>query len=261
MEIAVLGLGEAGRVYAEGLARRGMSVSGFDPALSSGPICIAQVATSLENAVRDADLVLSIVGSAAAESAASQAFSAMRPGAMFADMNTATPELMMRLASAAERAGIRFVDVAIMAPVPRAGVNTPLLASGTGAEGLITALSDLSLPIENLGPKAGASAGLKLLRSVFMKGLAGLVFESVTAAEKVGAADWMRSQIAAELGPDGKALVERLVSGTLVHAPRRAHEMHDAHDYLETLGTPTWMTAATTEWLEAIAKSPSAPAA
>jgi 3-hydroxyisobutyrate dehydrogenase-like beta-hydroxyacid dehydrogenase len=257
MEIAVLGLGEAGRVYAEGLQRRGAAVRGFDPAYSGEPFEIDTIASSVESAVRGADVTLSLVGASAAEAVADQAHAVMDTGTVFADLNTASPDLMRRLAARANAASVRFVDVAIMAPVPRAGVDTPLLACGTGAAWLTDALTALRLPIEDVGPEAGVAAGLKLLRSVFMKGLAALTFESLTAAERTGSAEWMRSQIAAELGPAGGALVDRLVTGTNQHAARRAREMRDAREFVESLGTPSPMTAATLEWLECLADSPS----
>ncbi|WP_448002788.1 DUF1932 domain-containing protein [Agromyces bauzanensis] len=255
MQIAVLGLGEAGRIYAEGLHRRGANVRGFDPAYAGEPLEIGTTAPSLEAAVRGAEVTLSLVGASAAASVAAAALAAMPPHAVFADLNTASPELMRQLASEAAAASIRYVDVAIMAPVPRAGIDTPLLACGTGAAWLTDTLRGLGVPIEDVGREAGVAAGLKLLRSVFMKGLAALAFESLAAAERAGSMEWMTSQIAAELGPDGDALVERLITGTKLHADRRAHEMRDARDYVASLGTPNRMTVATLEWLECLAGS------
>lgn len=255
MEIAVLGLGEAGRIYAEGLHRRGAHVRGYDPAYAGDDLEIGVIAPSLEAAVDGAELTLSLVGASAAAAVAARARPAMPPHAVFADMNTASPELMRQLAAEARAASIRYVDVAIMAPVPRAGIDTPLLACGTGAAWLTDAFRGLGVPIEDVGREAGVAAGLKLLRSVFMKGLAALAFESLTAAERAGSMAWMKSQIAAELGPAGDALVERLITGTKLHAARRAHEMRDALDYVESLGTPSHMTVATLEWMECLADS------
>ena len=259
MEIAVLGLGEAGRVYAEGLRNRGATVRGFDPAYTGDSFADATtVVSSLEDAVRGADITLSVAGASAAASIASSALSALAPGSVFADMNTAAPELKQRIAAEAHAAGVLFADVAIMAPVPRAGVETPLIASGTAAEQLTEALQRFGIPIESIGAEAGAAAGLKLLRSVFMKGLAALVIESLTAAEQTGSTAWLKAQIAAEFGPSGEALVDRLLTGTAAHAGRRAQEMRDAREYLASLGTPSHMTEATLEWLESMTDSRSA---
>jgi 3-hydroxyisobutyrate dehydrogenase-like beta-hydroxyacid dehydrogenase len=179
--------------------------------------------------------------------------------AVFADLNTAAPEHKVRLAEEAGGAGISFADIAIMAPVPRAGVRSPVLVSGVGADRITDVWSELGIPISNVGPIAGGAAGLKMLRSVFMKGLAALVFEGVSAAEKVNAGEWMRAQMASELGVNGAALVDRLIGGTRMHAQRREREMHDVREYLGTLEVPTWMTEATTEWLHALAEDPYFP--
>ena len=85
-----------------------------------------------------------------------------------------------------------------------------------------------------------------------MKGLAGLVFESLAAADQIGATDEVRAQIAAELGPEGDALVQRLLDGTRQHAERREHEMRDARELLDDLDTPGWMTDGTLAWLRSL---------
>lgn len=258
MRVAVLGLGEAGRLYAEGLAALDIEVSGYDPAAGS-PLDRVRREQSIEAAVAGVDTVLSVVGARHAAEVLGPALEGMPQHSLFADLNTGSPQQKAQLAERADRAGVLFADVAIMAPVPRAGVRTPLLVSGAGAARFAAVWSGLGLPVEDVGGIPGSAAGLKLLRSVFMKGLAGLVFESVSAAEKAGSSEWLRGQIAGELGPDGAALVDRLIDGTRVHAARREHEMHDALDYLETLEAPSWMTAATVEWLHALAEDPAFP--
>ena len=67
------------------------------------------------------------------------------------------------------------------------------------------------------------------------------------------AEEWLRDQIAGEFGPDGRALVDRLVEGTFTHAVRREHEMRDALAVIEASGEPADMTRATLAWLERIA--------
>lgn len=252
MRVAVLGLGEAGSLYATGLARRGVVVQGFDPAVATAPEGVS-LAPDAASAVREADVVASVVGAAAAPAVARSVLDHLPERAVFADMNTGSPDEKRRIAAEAAEAGVLFADVAIMAPVPRAAELTPLLASGTGAQRLSDLWGGLGVPVTVAGPEAGDAAGLKLLRSIFMKGLAALVFESVTAAEHLGAGDWIRDEMAAELGPDGPALVERLLSGTRQHAERREHEMHDVKEFLDSLDSPSWMTSSTIRWLSAIA--------
>jgi len=251
MRIAVLGLGEAGAIYAHGLAERGADVVGFDPVVLDAPDGVTRVA-SIGDAVDGAGLVLSLVGARAADTVLDEALPRMTARAAFADFNTGAPARKRELASHASSAGIPFADVAVMAPVPRAGIATELFASGDGAATAVGALGGYGLPIRVVGDAAGDAAGLKLVRSVFMKGLAGLVFESLDAAERIGATTEVRAQLAAELGPDGDALVERLLDGTRQHAARREHEMLDTREFLREIGAPTRMTDGTIAWLRSL---------
>lgn len=250
--VAVLGLGEAGSIYAADLARRGVPVTAADPAVTAVPAGVTQAA-GIADAVHGADLVLSLVGGAAAGAVLGEALPAMAPAALFADMNTAGPGEKRQLAERADRHGILFVDVAIMAPVPRARILTPLVLSGAGADELLSVLTGWGIPGTSAGGEAGVAAELKLLRSVFMKGLAATVLESVTAAGAVGAGDWIIDQIASELGPSGHSLVARLLEGSRLHAVRREEEMRQARSFLESLGAAHPMTDGTIEWLHSLA--------
>ena len=252
MRVAVLGLGEAGRIYAVELAELGSIVVATDPLVNSAPPGVS-LAPDIPAAVGEAEIVLSLVGGGAAASALDTALPAMQPEGVYADLNTLAPDEKRRLAARAAERGIPFVDVAVLAPVPRAGLRTPLALSGTGTERLRSFLELLQVPTTDAGADAGGAAGLKLLRSVFMKGLAALIFEAVTAAREAGAEEWVTGQIASELGPDGDALVQRLLEGTPAHAVRREAEMRDARAFLETLGAAHPMTDGTIAWLQALA--------
>lgn len=252
--IAVLGLGEAGRLYAYGLARAGAEVRGYDPAASLDPAELAGAGVTrtgrLADAVAGADLVISLVGARSAENVAEEAMGAS--SALFADFNTAAPDVKERIAALGARRGVAVTDVAVLAPAYRAAERTPLLASGPGAAELARLLHPFGVPVETVDADAGAAARLKLLRSVFMKGLAAVVLESLGAAESAGEAPWLRAQIATELGPDGDALVSRLLAGTYTHAERREHEVRDALAALEAAGQPSDMTRGTLAWFTRI---------
>lgn len=247
--VTVIGLGEAGGIYARGLRDAGLHVSGFDPFTVLGERGVAQH-DRVEDAVADADLVISLVGARAAEAVAASALPHLRDDAVYADLNTASPATKRAMADAGA-AGL-FADVAVLAPVPRAGILTPLMASGPGADAFTRLMEPTGAPVESIGGEPGDAAGRKLLRSVFMKGLAAVVLESVAAADAAGQTEWLRAQIAAEFSGDPDALVDRLLTGSRQHAARRAHETADASAYLEELGSPHWATDAATSWLTSL---------
>jgi 3-hydroxyisobutyrate dehydrogenase-like beta-hydroxyacid dehydrogenase len=249
MRVAVLGVGEAGRRYAGDFAAAGAEVAGFDLRDVEPPSGVT-VAASTAEAVTGADLVLSLTTAAGAVDAAIAAREHLKPDAVYADLNAASPT---DKAEVARTLGIGFfADVAVLAPVARQGMRTPVLAAGPGAERYIELMRPFGGPIELVPGEPGAAASRKLLRSIFMKSLATSVLEALAAGRAAGCEDWVRGQIVGELGNTGESLVERLVTGTYQHARRRLHEMEDTHAYVEELGTPTDMVAASVTWLAAV---------
>jgi len=247
--IAILGLGEAGRIYARGLRDAGARVRGYDLSPDARPAGVERARTVAE-AAAGTEVVLSLVGAHAAADVAAAALPALDGTTVYADLNTASPEVKQSIGALAAAHGVPMADVAVLAPVPRAGHRTELLASGPGAALLAERLDPLQVPITTLDAEVGEAARLKLLRSVFMKGLAALVVEGDAAARAVGAATWLREQMAHELGPDGAALLDRLIDGTRQHARRRRDEVRDALDMLVAARQPADMTRATLTWFE-----------
>ena len=140
-----------------------------------------------------------------------------------------------------------FADVALVGAVPSLGLATPALASGAGAERFAELFGPLGMPVDVVGARPGDAAGLKLLRSVFMKGVAASAIESLEAARAAGAEDRVRADIAAVLG---EPLLERLLVGSRAHAARRVDEMRAAAGYLEELGVTPRVARSAAEWLE-----------
>ncbi|WP_432565098.1 RraA family protein [Kineococcus sp. SYSU DK003] len=242
MTVAVLGLGEAGSLYAQGFLTAGRSVVGFDPADVPTPDG-AQRADSVAAAVADAQIVLGLTGAAHAESVLTAALPHLRPGAVFVEMNSAAPALKRRLAAAAAAVDVPFADVAVVGSVPEGGARTALVVSGTGAAATAEAFGALGAEVEVLEAEAGAAAQRKLLRSVFMKGLGALVVEALAAGEAAGDLDWVRDQVAGQLA-GGAAWMDRLATGTVKHGVRRSHESQAAAQMLRDLGVCPTMTLA-----------------
>src|SRR5215469_6676451 len=208
--IAVLGLGEAGSVIARDLLAAGARVRGYDPAVDAEP-GITDTGSEAE-AARGADLVLSVNSAKAAVDAFRAGRAGLAPGALWADLNTASPGVKRELAGIAEAGGATFADVAMMAPVPGRGLRVPMLASGDGADRYAGLLTPLGADIEVLAGPAGLAASKKLLRSVFYKGMAASIVEALEAARAAGHEQWLHEHIAAELAAADARSVERIVS-------------------------------------------------
>jgi 3-hydroxyisobutyrate dehydrogenase-like beta-hydroxyacid dehydrogenase len=247
--VAVLGLGEAGGIIGRDLVASGVTVRGYDPAADTPDGVVA--AGSDAEACAGAGLVLSLTTAHEAEAAFRASLPGLGPGAWYADLNTSSADLKQRLAALAQERGIAFADVAMMAPVPGRGLRTPMLVSGAAAAEVATALTGLGGNIEVIPGPAGAAASRKLCRSVFYKGMAAAVTESLRAGRAAGCEAWLRDNIAEDIG---RALVDRLEQGSITHAVRRADEMAAATDLLDELGVPARIAAASRDWLEQLAR-------
>jgi 3-hydroxyisobutyrate dehydrogenase-like beta-hydroxyacid dehydrogenase len=241
VEVAVLGLGEAGGRLASDLAAAGCAVRGWDPARRAAGI---DNSASAAAAVSGADVVLSVNKASVALETAVGISGSLEERALYADLNTASPQLKRDLAEALP---VLFADVALIGIVPALGLATPVLASGAGAERFAHLFRPFGMPVEIVGTRPGDAAGLKLLRSVFMKGVAAAALESIGSAAAAGVEAHVRAEIATVIG---EPLLERLLRGSRVHAERRADEMHAAAAYVEELGVEPRISSAAAAWLE-----------
>ena len=252
IRFAVLGLGEAGSALAVDLVAAGVDVHGFDPGDVATPPGVTRHADAA-SAVGDAELVIAVTAAANAEAALVQALPAVAPGTVYADLSTGSPGLKRRLDEAAAAAGVGFADVALMAPVPGRGLQTPAVASGRAAARFVEIVRPLGMPVEHDGDVAGQAATRKLLRSIVMKGLAGVLRESMEAARRAGLADETWSNVVDQLSNADESLLRRLAEGPAAHAGRRVEEMEAAEQLLVELGVEPTMTRATVASLRRLA--------
>jgi 3-hydroxyisobutyrate dehydrogenase-like beta-hydroxyacid dehydrogenase len=241
MEVAVLGLGEAGGRIAADLVVAGCTVRGWDPVRRPEGIVNAG---SAREAIGGAEVVLSLNTAPAALGAALDVADALPANSLYADLNATSPQLKRELAAALP---VSFADVALVGVVPSTGLGTRALASGEGAERFAALFRPLGMPVEVVGPSPGDAAGLKLLRSVFMKGIAAAAIETLEAARAARVEDRLRSDLAAVLGD---SLLDRLLTGSEAHAARRVDELRAAAAYLEELGVEPRIASAAAAWLE-----------
>lgn len=251
MRVAVFGLGEAGSLYAADLVAAGVQVHGFDPAPVETPAGVVRHDDTAET-VEGVEVVLAMTGAADSAGALAQALDTIPRTAVYADCATASSGLKQALAATCAEAGLAFVDVALMAPVPGSGLRTPALASGSGAERFVEIMVPLGMTVADDGPDAGRAAARKLLRSVVMKGVASLIMESIEAAHAAGLADETWENLVAQFTAADEALLRRLVEGTGPHALRRLHEMEASAELLAELGVDPVMTQGTVESLRRI---------
>ena len=264
MKIAIFGLGEAGRTIGSDMVTavsnatdgvpQDLEIHAYDPADVPTPEGIVRV-DDPQDAVSGCQLVMALTGSVDAKTAIQQALTSIPADAVYADFASASAGLKRELAAIADGGNIRFCDVALMAMVPGNGIRTPSMFAGNGAVALQQYLAPFGMPIDVVSDKAGDAAERKLLRSVVIKGLAGLLIESMNGAHKAGCPEWLWNNLVDEFTAMDKTMMQRLVTGTETHAERRFHEMKASQQQLKELGIEPMMTTSTVNNLEHVMKA------
>lgn len=247
MIIALLGIGEAGGALARDLITNGVQVRGWDPEPRDLPREL-EFAASNPEAASSADIVLSVNWASVAIEVASEVAPVLQPHQLYADLNTAAPQLKREIAAIIEKMGASFADAALMEPVLPKGLGTQVYASGSGAELFAEKMTPLGMPVKYLDREAGNAATHKLVRSILYKGVAAVIVECLAAAEALNMTEYARAQILQII--DDEAMIDRFVSGSIKHARRRVHEMEAVVEMLNSMGVSAFTSQAAVQRLK-----------
>lgn len=243
--IALIGYGEVGRILAEDLRERGQAVVAFDRKLAPqdpdhdrhAPAMVAHaaayrvvLATSHAAAVEGADVVFSAVTASQALAVAEACAPGLAAGAVFVDLNSASPGAKQRAAAVVDGAGARYLEGAVMTSVPPHRLKVPMLLGGPHAEALAPALRELGFTRAAVGSaRPGVVSATKLCRSVVIKGLEAMLIESFTAARHHGVEDEVIASLVETFpGMDWEAQASYFFQRVIAHGRRRAEEMQEA---------------------------------
>ncbi|TSA48568.1 MAG: NAD(P)-dependent oxidoreductase [Deltaproteobacteria bacterium] len=207
-------------------------------------------AGNMEELLSRVEVVISCVTGAMAASVAKEAAPFLRTGHLYADVNTAAPQVKEQVAGIVEKTGAGFVDAAMMGAIPTFLHRIPILASGGGAERFQLAMQPYEMNIRVIGPKPGQASAIKMFRSIFMKGMLSLFIEMLTATHRYGVDEMVLGSIAESLdGVPFRETARMQMTKGVVNAERMAHEMEEVIATLEEMDLPAGMSRAAMEKL------------
>ena len=178
---------------------------------------------------------------------------ALDPDAVFADLNTRSPPPSARSPPIVTPSGARFADVALMAPVAGRGLRTPALASGPGRGALRRRRRRPRDARDRDRPGARCAAARKLVRSVFMKGLAAAIGEALEAAGAPRRARRAVRRHRRDARRCRRGAAARLVEGSVRSTPPAgAEEMAAARAMLDELGVEPRIARRGEAWLRSL---------
>lgn len=246
LKIGFVGFGEAAYHIARSLRESGASaITAFDintytPRLgdtirSRAQQAGARLVNTNEELAQSSHILLSTVTANQAGAAAAQNAPYLSSQHFYADLNSVSPGLKRSIASRITATGARFVEIAVMAPVPPYGHCVPMLAGGESADFFADRLRPLGFSIKVVSLEVGTAAATKMFRSIIVKGLEALITECVLGASRYHAEDRVFASLAESFpGMDWQKLADYMIGRVIVHGERRAREMEEVAETLRS---------------------------
>ncbi|HXB70588.1 MAG TPA: DUF1932 domain-containing protein [Candidatus Acidoferrales bacterium] len=255
--IGFVGFGEAGFHIAKGLRQAGIvGLTAYDINVRTpgsgekirrrAAEAETRLADTNEELIRSSEIILSVVTSDQAALAAGQNAPYLGTGRLYADLNSVSPALKQSIAQTITATGARFVEIAVMAPVPPHGHRVPMLAGGEAAGEFAERLAPFGMRVEVVGSEIGVAAATKMFRSIMVKGMEALITECVLGASRYGAERRVFASLAETFpGITWHELADYMVGRVVAHGERRAREMEEVAETLRGLGIEPIMAEAT----------------
>lgn len=257
MNIGFIGFGEAAYNISEGLFEEGVHGIRATDTMMEHPVMGRQIRERAQSAHVElmsssrelagwADIIIAAVPSTYTMDVCEAVKPVLTADKLYADVSASTPGTKERIWEAIKDTGVQFADAAMLGSLPASRHKVPILASGNGAYRLMDVMNPLGMKITYAGEKPGAASAIKLIRSIYMKGIAALIIEMLQAADAYDVSGQVISSVAETM--DAGPFIEtmnRLVTGTAVHCKRRAAELKGSIELLEEAGlNPEIVTAA-----------------
>ena len=199
--LGVVSPGDMGHVVGNVIANKGYRVITFlegrsDVTRKRAERSNMEDVGSLENLIREADVILSILPPEIALEFAGEAADSIRDlgvSPLFSDCNAISPETTLKIDTLMKNVGCSFVKVGIIGPPPRRGVTTKFYASGSHTRQLAFLEGD-GISFRPLGDEITRAAALKMCYAGLTKGTMTLQTAVLTVGELLGISDELQAE-------------------------------------------------------------------
>jgi 3-hydroxyisobutyrate dehydrogenase-like beta-hydroxyacid dehydrogenase len=244
VRLGLIGVGEAGAAIASGLRdEHGLPVVGYDAQADRDAVRRRAAAAGVElvaepaELARRADVLICLASAKVAVTIAEHYATHLGARHLYADWNSASPEVKREVGRIVTGSGAAYADGAVMAAVPPKRHRVPVLISGGGAARLAELLTPYGMRLEVLAGEPGQASAVKMFRSLLVKGLEALLLECAVGAQAYGATERVLSSMNGTLPiEDWRRLAAYLLERTVVHGARRAEELRQVAGTLQEAG-------------------------
>jgi 3-hydroxyisobutyrate dehydrogenase-like beta-hydroxyacid dehydrogenase len=256
MGIGFIGFGEAAYEMAKGLKAEGFEkIAAYDPMMNHPTFSAlvkerakqaeVELFNSPEEVLKQFDVVIVSVPANQAKQVSESLEPHLRSGMIYVDVSASTPTTKKNIWSTIQSKGTYFVDAAMLGALTVYQHKVPMLVSGSGADRFIELMTPYGMNIEKTSDNPGDASAVKLTRSIFMKGIAALLIETLEAAHTLEIEDLIINSIKDSMGNENfDKVINQLVTGTAIHSARRSKEVEGSIEMLELLGINSFMSVA-----------------
>jgi 3-hydroxyisobutyrate dehydrogenase-like beta-hydroxyacid dehydrogenase len=256
--IGLVGYGEVGRILAEDLRKQDVKVTAYDIKLRSdqagGPLRDhasahgVALTTSHADLAAQSDFIVSAVTASQAVPVAEACAPAVKQGAWFLELNSASPGAKQRAATLIDGKGGRYVEGAVMTSIPPYRIKVPLLLGGAGAATLAPLLVELGFDAKVASQELGVASAVKMCRSVMIKGMEAMVIEAFTTARAYGVEDAVLASLKETFpGIDWEKQGAYFFQRVIEHGRRRSEEVREVAETVREAGLTPWSAQGTAE--------------
>ena len=205
--------------------------------------------------LRGIPTIFSLVPPTAALAVAQKVSPYLDSNCLYVDMNSVAGPTSIGIGKTINKHGGRYVDAAIMGPVPLLGLEVPIAISGPDANEFLKIAHALGLNVSVLSTRTGDASSLKMLWSVITKGVIALYTEALTAAHRLDLVQPIIELLREQFGNTGsERMILRLLKSTAQSGLRRLDEMEEVKLTLQSVAVPARTIESTMEWIESLSK-------
>lgn len=263
--LGLVGYGEIGSTLGAGLRGAGLEqIACYDKFAFDGPYADLIQSRAREAGVtlvrsngdlaEASDLIVSVTPGSASFASADAFAPVLQERHTFLDFASATPKIKQGVAAKLEASGALLGDGSIEG-TPLHGYSMRMLSSGPAGERVRDWLVPWGMQIEFTGPVLGTASGIKIIRSVLIKGIEALTDEMMLAARQYGIDEAVLASACKTLARPWIDTVQSLIPSGAIHAKRRAEELEMSADAVQDAGVEPIMAravAARLRWKEGL---------
>lgn len=232
MKVGFIGFGEVASTLSQGLLDNGVNVltclHGRGPTTKNKALEMGvTVCSSYRELAETSEILISAVTPSTAVQVAREI--GKYSTGIYVDINNVSPSTVREALGQVENK--KTVDAAIIGSVKRNGHSVQIITCGESAHDFAV-LNGYGLNIKIMGNKIGNCSQIKMLRSSYTKGVSALLWETISAAYKMGIDEEVLEIIAETEGPQFMNSANSRLISSFKHAKRRYEEMNEVKNLL-----------------------------